>query len=198
MSREVIELIREMDSEQIEKQLIMQCAPLIVGLRISNLFIVNNGEMRKIRALLMNRPIHYYVLYKDEQKSTILLYNREKLSTYLCEKSCQIFLAKMGYTDFRLLGILWKFRMRYQSYREGQMDFPHELGLILGYPMEDVLGYIENDGKNSLYTGYWKVYYHVAQKRHLFQLFEIAKETLIQLSSNGVGLTEILEVYSGI
>ena len=32
--------------------------------------------------------------------------------------------------------------------------FPHEIGLLLGYPVEDVLGFIRYQGKNYLYTGY--------------------------------------------
>lgn len=43
-------------------------------------------------------------------------------------------------------------------YQTIQEDFPHEMGILLGYPVEDVEGFIINNGKNELYTGYWKVY----------------------------------------
>ncbi len=33
-------------------------------------------------------------------------------------------------------------------------QFPHEMGLLLGYPVEDVVGFMENNGKNYLYSGY--------------------------------------------
>ena len=69
------------------------------------------------------------------------------------------------------------------------------MGLLLGYPAEDVKGFVENEGKNFLYSGYWKVYADVEEKRRLFQKFENAKETVIQLLSYGVGIQDILDIY---
>lgn len=37
-------------------------------------------------------------------------------------------------------------------------EFPHEVGLFLGYPPEDVEGFIENKARSCKITGYWKVY----------------------------------------
>ena len=37
-------------------------------------------------------------------------------------------------------------------------DFPHEVGIFLGYPTEDVVGFIENKGENFKLCGCWKVY----------------------------------------
>ena len=48
--------------------------------------------------------------------------------------------------------------MRYRAYMNGSKIFPHEMGLLLGYPVEDVTGFMVHGGKNSLYSGYWKVY----------------------------------------
>ena len=36
--------------------------------------------------------------------------------------------------------------------------FPHEIGLFLGYPSEDVEGFICNGAKNAKCVGTWKVY----------------------------------------
>ena len=41
---------------------------------------------------------------------------------------------------------------------ENNEDFPHEIGLFLGYPLGDVIGFVENEGRNSLCCGCWKVY----------------------------------------
>ena len=37
-------------------------------------------------------------------------------------------------------------------------EFPHEIGLFLGYPPEDVDGFINNGAKGAKYVGTWKVY----------------------------------------
>ena len=39
-----------------------------------------------------------------------------------------------------------------------EQDFPHEIGVFLGYPLADVIGFIQNRGKNFTACGYWKVY----------------------------------------
>ena len=37
-------------------------------------------------------------------------------------------------------------------------DFPHEIGLFLGYPPEDVDGFIRNGARCAKCVGPWKVY----------------------------------------
>jgi hypothetical protein len=71
-------------------------------------------------------------------------------------------------------------------------EFPHEMGLLLGYPVEDVIGFVDNKGKDSLYTGYWKVYGNKDKKLRLFDSFESAKERLIKLLSCGVSMIDII------
>lgn len=197
MSQDVIEIVRGMDAEKIETQLVLQCAPLIVGLKMSNLFIIHNRHLRKMHRLLRGSKICYYVLYVSEEKSTVLLYNPKKLTSYLTGGRVKKFLEEAGYQESGLEDILFVFRDRYQKYRMGQRKFPHELGLLLGYPLEDVEGFIQNRGRNFLYTGYWKVYENVSAKKDLFRMYELAKETLIELVSNGVSIADIIDAYSG-
>lgn len=68
------------------------------------------------------------------------------------------------------------------------------MGILLGYPIEDVIGFMENKGHNCLFTGYWKVYHDQAAKRKLFERFEYAKESLIQLLHYGMSMSEIMEI----
>ena len=44
--------------------------------------------------------------------------------------------------------------------------------LLFRLPLEDVKGFINNRGRNFLYTGYWKVYSDLQQKVDLFGCFE--------------------------
>ena len=45
MSEEVKAIVRELDSGQVETQLALQCAPLIAGLKISNLLIIEKSNL---------------------------------------------------------------------------------------------------------------------------------------------------------
>ena len=49
----------------------------------------------------------------------------------------------------------------------GENGFPHEVGVFLGYPLEDVVQFEKTAGGNYRYAGFWKVYgdVHAARKR---------------------------------
>ncbi len=104
----------------------------------------------------------------------ILLYREERLEKYLKMPQVQKLLREAGYESDRLEDILPVFCDRYETYAERE-PFPHELGLLLGYPPEDVEGFIRHQGKNSLCTGYWKVYADKEGKQRLFEKYEYAK-----------------------
>lgn len=79
------------------------------------------------------------------------------------------------------------------TYMNTGTDFPHEMGLLLGYPIEDVEGFIKNKGENYLYAGYWKVYKDVEQKKLLFDAYESAKEGLVLLVGHGYPIHLIIK-----
>lgn len=51
-------------------------------------------------------------------------------------------------------------------------DFPHEIGLFLGYPPEDVEGFIRFGGKNCKCFGCWKVYGNIEAAHQCFERFK--------------------------
>jgi hypothetical protein len=65
---------------------------------------------------------------------------------------------------------------RYVSYSAGLgAEFPHEIGLFLGYPPEDVAAFIENDGKNYACRTHWKVYHEPDAAREICARIDRAK-----------------------
>ena len=81
---------------------------------------------------------------------------------------------------------------RYEKYAEGNGMFPHEMGVLLGYPTEDVLGFIENQGKNYLYAGYWKVYGNLEDTLKTFEAYDRARDYVICMTGNGNEIRDIL------
>ena len=69
----------------------------------------------------------------------------------------------MGYTSFQLKDVLNTLRIHLSK-----EDFPHEIGIFLGYPLEDVIGFIENKGKNPKCSGCWKVYCNPQEAEKMF------------------------------
>lgn len=194
MSREIFEMVREMDLKNIEMQLAMQCAPLITGLKLSNLLIVPVENERQVRELIGKSGISYYKMLQTDEKVTFLLFRRKQLEEFLYREEIRDFFWQQGYRGFRFGYILKTFQTRYAAYMKERGIFPHEMGLLLGYPLEDVKGFMENEGKYFLYAGYWKVYENMAEKLKLFRKFEVAKETLISLIYSGVHMEELWRV----
>ena len=196
MSREIFEIVQGMDLKNIETQLALQCAPLITGLKISNMLIVSNKDEKLVRIILKRTGISCYRLLQNEKKITLLLFRRNQLEKFLEREDVSEVLREEGYVEIQLGRILSIFQMRYRAYMNCSKIFPHEMGLLLGYPVEDVTGFMVHGGKNSLYSGYWKVYADVARKLEIFKQFEMAKEMLIRLVSSGVSMEEIIGYYN--
>ena len=195
MSQETWEILCGMKTDDVELQLALQCAPLITGLKISNLLTISSDGFCLVEKIISGSFI--YPLLETEEKTVILLYQKERLEKYLRMMQVQKLLTEEGYPSCLLEDILPVFCEKYEAYAETKNDFPHELGLLLGYPPEDVEGFIRHRGKNCLCTGYWKVYENREQKQQLFQRFEYAKENLVLLLSYGVGMADIMDIFGG-
>ena len=191
MSQDVFELIKQLDTTEVETQMALQCAPFIMGLRVSNLFVVRNEKLDKLHIMLCEAGIHYMKLIEGEFKTTVFLYNKKGMLEYMSDVRVKSAMSQMGYINMKFEHMLKAFKQRYVSYMKDGGDFPHEMGFFLGYPYEDVVGYIRNEGKNSLFTGYWKVYDDVSKKVKMFQMFETAKESVIRYISAGLSIRDI-------
>ncbi|MDO4787308.1 MAG: DUF3793 family protein [Fretibacterium sp.] len=100
----------------------------------------------------------------------VLLYRRELLSRILNSDGAREILSPLGYSAS------WDVEACLERLRERFIDgFPHEIGLFLDYPPEDVRGFIRNKGAGSLAVGYWKVYGDVGRARRAFRRFRRAE-----------------------
>jgi hypothetical protein len=180
------------DIDSLEMQMVMQCAPLITGLKISNLLNIRREDFMSMHEIVKHSQFSRYLLLETEEKIVVLLFHRDSLERYLQKQQVREMLTQAGYADLSLGCVLKEFSVRYREYMETKNDFPHEMGLLLGYPTEDVKGFITHQGNDCLCVGYWKVYANKEKKLKLFESFEKAKERLIQLLSYGVSMGDII------
>lgn len=195
MKPEVLDMVRKIDFHNWKNQLVLQCAPLISGLKMANLFMMENQHFNELKLLVKNTGISYAVLLKGEEKMFVLLYLELELNKYLSEERVKKLLLERGYHSYFLCDILPIFRKKYENYMIYRTGFPHEMGVLLGYPIEDVEGFISHQGRNYLGMGPWKVYENVPKKEQLFREFERAKETMIGLLFCGMSMESIIELY---
>lgn len=180
----------------VEIQASLQCAPLLTGLKISNLLHVREDQKAEVFRLFEDSPISCHVLYEWENRVSILLYRKELLCRYLKQERVKTLMENFGYQEINPEDILRGLAARYQAHIEGNELFPHEIGLLLGYPPEDVVGFIENEGRNFLCSGYWKVYGDANRAKRVFAAYDRAREAVIRMAGNGSGVKDILAFYN--
>jgi hypothetical protein len=64
-------------------------------------------------------------------------------------------------------------------------EFPHEVGLFLGYPPSDVLGFMRHRGTHCKLCGLWKVYSDVERAAALFEEYDRCKRRLLDYLRQG-------------
>lgn len=161
-------------------RVVTQCAPVLKGVKISNLITMKPGGWRKIRAYLKKSRIICIPLYADAEKEVLFLYRYEQLERHLKNREVCEFLRSCGYESFEVASVLVRLRRRYRLYAGISKEFPHELGVLLGYPVGDVQGFIDNRGENSLTSRYWKVYQNPKEAEKIFDLYDRVKEQALK------------------
>ena len=192
MSQEIFEIVQEMDIKDMELQIALQCAPMLAGLKLSNLLMIKSEEYEKVRALLKSIHTAYFVVASTSEKMAILLFDRRQLEMYLRRNNVWHVFQSLGYQQEHLGKILYKFRLRYEGHLVKGGEFPHEMGLLLGYPVEDVEGFMQDGGENCLYTGYWKVYQNAEYARMVFERYDMAREIAVEQVLQGRKIQEIV------
>ena len=91
--------------------------------------------------MLKETDISCYLLRQTDEKVILLLYKEQELQQQLLEADTRAFLKSYGYTQFAVEDVLDLFK-RYCDNLCTTKDFPHEMGVLLGYPLEDVKGFI--------------------------------------------------------
>lgn len=171
--------------------LAMHCAPIIKGSKMANIITVTGGEVVRIGILLKNTRISSYFFNTGTDKGILYLYREKELKEYLESEEIRCFLEEFGYRKADIQTMLERLLGRICLYNGGEVEFPHEIGIFLGYPLMDVKGFIENEGKNFVYMGYWKVYHNVQETIRLFQRYDAEREQAIEEIVLGKTIQEI-------
>ncbi|MDO4595060.1 MAG: DUF3793 family protein [Tissierellia bacterium] len=143
----------------LEKSIITYAALTLSKQKSASLFTQNideidiEKEIRNSNKILNPKNVYITILKKDNNRALIYVYRKDLVFNDLNKKDAKAYLTKLGYDTTEIKKCIEKLKNRV-SFK----IFPHEIGFFLGYPCEDVLGFIENKGCNFKYCGYWKVY----------------------------------------
>jgi hypothetical protein len=169
------------DKEYLLATIAYHVAPTIERIKPSTIITLNNGK-RKLYTLwekykfnfINYYGLNYCELSKGDDKTTLLFYDAKLLSDILSIDENIEFLKKFGYSnDMTLYEALNFLKLRFAY------SFPHEIGVFLGFPLEDVKQFIEHPTKDCIFYGYWKVYTNLERAKMWFDLYDRAKLKVI-------------------
>ncbi|MBI6874715.1 DUF3793 family protein [Clostridium aciditolerans] len=173
--------------------------PTLVGEKPSSLLIFNkyNRNQKKVwgevkHELKGKLKIKFFELNTSEESSVVLFYDENMLLEILKKKRNIYFLKKFGYREnMSLQEYLTLLSQRFKKI------CPHEIGIFLGYPVEDVAIFSSCPNRECLLVGYWKVYHNdnVEKAKNIFKRYDSIKSDIIKLIAQGVKPIEIISSY---
>lgn len=158
-----------------EDLVVLHCSPTMAGIKTASLFTCPvedkeelNASLRRFNAILVPKGLRILPVKYMEKRVLIYMYRPKRLKKDLENPLTKALLSELGYPveDVDLC-------VAHMIYRvNASKDFPHEIGLFLGYPPKDVEAFIKNEAKNAKYVGTWKVYFDEENALKLFALYE--------------------------
>ena len=193
MSKEVVSyMLSGMDNmKSLQVKLILQCAPFLKGIKIACILNITEENSRELYEILEGTGIKFKILTRNYGKCLVFLYRRESFSRYLKRTDVREFLGSYGYEDVEPEKMLERLSKRVCQYSDGEICFPHEIGAFLDYPIDDVKCFIEKDGKDSLFSGYWKVYNNPGRAKMIFWAYDKAKTSAVNEYLVGKSIRDI-------
>ena len=177
------------------EELVVQCgAPTLAGLKTGSLFVcpceTQEGlvaELQRINRALSPCGLRIMPLRFSAERALLYLFRPKRLEKDLQCPCAKKILTDAGYQDAGLGKCMQCLIRRLQ----GGEDFPHEIGLFLSYPPEDVQGFIENRAQNYKVIGVWKVYGDEEKARKTFAQYKKCTESYCRAFRAGKKLEQL-------
>ena len=142
-----------------DQMMIKFSAPTLCNIKSGNMFFARNNTFSQTsfdtwKASLNKYGIAAFSHLLSENSTAILVLNICWIRKILDDRFVNAYLSEKGYevsNAFDFVNDLFN-RMK------NEQGFPHEIGVILGYPIEDVIEFEKHKGKNCKYCGCWKSY----------------------------------------
>ena len=185
----------------VEANLARHAAPCLAGIKPANLVSFPSADIQwcdTYNAILNEQGIYFTPLCVCENRAQILVYRKDLLARLCFQPSVTMVLQSFGYRpESGLEAIIMRLKDRMSVLRGARNrhcrdSFPHEIGLFLGYPADDVMQYVKTGGRNCLLCGYWKVYSNPEKALQVFHQYTECKERFALQIKSGMTIFEIV------
>ncbi len=177
-----------------EDLLIRHCSPTLAGIKTGNLFsCACSSQEDLIRELcclnkkLVPKGIRVLSLRVYQGRALIYAYRPNALEHDLTDQCARELLEAYGYMPENPNCCVVHLIHRLRSSKE----FPHEIGLFLSYPPEDVLGFIQNKACNHKCVGNWKVYGDEQRAKLLFEKYDVCSKIYSKQWEQGKSIDQL-------
>ena len=177
-----------------EEILVKQGAPTLAGIKTGSLFPCPYEskqtlmkDVRKLNQILVPKGLCLLPLHLAEKRALLYLYRPRELERDLTDQMAAEVLRKAGYPPLNSERCVVRLIQRLAEEKE----FPHEIGLFLSYPPEDVRGFIENKACRFKCAGLWKVYGDEERAKELFRQYKRCTDRCCALWRAGSGLAQL-------
>ncbi|MFQ7103146.1 MAG: DUF3793 family protein [Anaerovoracaceae bacterium] len=178
----------------LEAFLIKHCSPTLAALKTANLFNCAYSAEEELmedmdywNGMMMRKGIGLFLLRKEKGRALIYVCRLPDLEREFAKPQTAEFMKKFGYEDMDAFSAIRRLRGRLQVAGE----FPHEIGVFLGYPLEDVTGFIDNGGKGFLRSGTWKVYSNIDEAEKTFYKYKKCTDIYTNLWEGGKSIWQL-------
>lgn len=156
------------EKDTLLRKLLIEAAPILQNLkpailvRISGCTCMDENRQdhlfcRHQHEIVRTLGLEHRILDQSETSVLVLFYARTLLMQTITAPESRALLGVLGYSyDQNLEGLLSMLEHRFQDYKK---RFPHEVGLFLGYPFKDVIGFIRGQKPATIkHPTAWKVF----------------------------------------
>ena len=144
-------------------------------------------NLRFLNHRLVPKGVRIIPLRLSEEKVLLYIYRPGKLKKDFAVKETSELLEEYGYTVDEPGRCIVQLSRRLNESEE----FPHEVGLFLGYPIEDVKGFIENGAEGYKCVGYWKVYGNEHDAKKQFEQYRRCTKAYCSQWKNGKSIEQL-------
>ena len=157
-----------------EQVLIDHCSPTLAGLKTGSMFPVKvepgqdiRDELRQLNRQLRDKGLCVVMLRRTDKDALVYIYRPDHLERDLGSPEARRILESKGYC----CGSTGNCLVQLIRHMEEDAEFPHEVGLFLGYPPEDVRSFMEDSRRGVKCTGCWKAYGNEEEAEKTFSKF---------------------------
>ena len=176
------------DRDQLLRRLLIEAAPIfsklkpamllrisgcscVVDVRHDHLFCRHQSE------IVASLGLEHRILIQSASGVLVFFYDPVLFTAMLSDPDNRSFLVSCGCGE--TLALVDDLNWLENRFHGGMGDFPHEVGLFLGYPLKDVKGFVQKQRPNDSGQGVaWRIYGDSDSSLALMGRFNAAREKL--------------------